>query len=232
MSRLSAVFRQIAALIRENGPRRAMASVFARVKTAVVDSGAVIWLAKPPMTRERFKTDRTPFELKEVVTEHDHAELDRVRPLAPDVRALRESAGGRRWAMCERDSGDLVYTGWTYTREAIVSERPVIKLPLPADTWQLEDSYVPRAKRGTQGVAAAVESIGKAYLEQHGHPLTLVTKVDVENTPALRAAEHGDWQPFATAHGRRVIGRPTRWRIEISRDVMPQLKSLERGGRG
>ncbi|MBK5230363.1 MAG: hypothetical protein JJE27_04230 [Thermoleophilia bacterium] len=202
------------------------------MKTTIADSGAVTWLAKPPMTPEFFTTDRTPFELREAVTEHDHASLDRVRPLAPDVRALRQSAGGRRWAMHERDSGDLVYTAWTYSSEAIVSERPAIKLPLPAHTWQLEDSYVPRPKRGTQGMPAAVQSIGETYLEHHGHPLTLITKIDVDNIPALKAAEHANWKPFATVYGRRVIGRPTRWRIEMSREVLPQLRSLERNGRG
>lgn len=235
MSRLTAAFRQIAALIREHGPGRALAVIFERVKNKFVDTGDVVWLAKPAMTPETLRADQAPYEMREVQTSDEHAELDRLRPLAPDVRKLREAAGGRRWAAYERETGDLAFTCWTYTKSLIVSERPAVTLSLPADTWQLEDSYVPRAKRGTPGSVAAVEALGIRYLEEQGRPLRLVTKVDVENIAALKSAEHhGNWRRIAVAHGRKVIGRPTRWRIdsldtEADDDLVSSLKSLERG---
>lgn len=229
MSRVSSAFSQTTALLRENGPRKGSAAILARARAAVAVSGDVVWLVKDPVSPDATEFDHSPFELTEAVTADEHAALDQMRPLAPEIMALRLAVGGRRWALRERESGDLVYTAWTYTKELIISERPELRLPLPDGVWQLEDSYVPRAKRGARGAPAGVEMIGLARPGREGASISLVTKIDAENAVALHVADHSGWRRFATVHGRRVLGRPTRWRVSLDDErLLPVLRDLER----
>jgi hypothetical protein len=170
--------------------------------------------------------DGSGYELRVAQSAADHERLDRLRPLDPGIQKLRESVGGVRWFLLDSD-GEVAFTCWTFADRAIIVEHPELTLPLPEYTWQVEDSYVPKAMRGVHGPTVGVYLMSRGLLETiDSAELQLLTKIDAENSPALKAAAHGDWHSFATVGATRWFSRFTRWNVEQAEPVFPALSEL------
>jgi hypothetical protein len=216
---------KIVAIVRDEGTGKMLSRVGGWIKTRIIDSGDTIWLRKV-VTEGDAAVDGSGYELRAAQSLAEHERLDRLRPLDPGIQKLRESVGGVRWFLLDSD-GEVAFTCWTFAYRAIVVERPELTLPLPEHTWQVEDSYVPKAMRGAHGPTIGVELISKGLLETiDSAELRLLTKVDAENSLALKAAAHGRWQPFATVGATRWFSRFTRWNVEQAEPVFPALSEL------
>lgn len=189
--------------------------------TRVVDRGTVVWFLRytDPAKRPLYPSDR---ELLRAETGDEHEFLDRYRPLHPAVRRAREAAGGERWYVLE--DGELAYTIWTYSGHAIVADRPLLTLPLPPATVQVEDAFTPARKRAQHISAETFDRLHR-MLAARGIE-HVVTKVDSDNTPAISGARATNWTTIAEVHGTRWLQRWTRWRVDRVSDFYPQLDEL------
>lgn len=215
---------QLRAIVREDG----VGSLFKRIGSWIVtrfhDSGEIVWFVSD---RDTNQTPGDEFSAVEAKTPEQHAKCDALRPLDPEVQQLRESVGGQRWTILDQD-GEINFICWTFRDEAIIAEKPPLKLPLPAKTFQLEDSYVPRARRKSRASIVAVELISLELLKQYElESLQLITKIDVDNIAADKALRRGGWRVFANVVGTRWLSRFTRWSVnQEDASVFPELDRL------
>lgn len=193
------------------------------LKTRLIDSGDVIWFLRytDPEKRPHRPSERV---LIKAETPEQHELLDRYRPLLPEVREAREAAGAERWFVIDEE-GDVGCTFWTYSKYAVVSDRPLITLPLPEAAYQLEDIYTP-AKRRSGRLAAEALDILYRELAPRGVEF-IVTKIDVENTMVLKSAYAYEWTEIAKVRGTRLLRTWTRWKVEKLHDFYPALSELE-----
>jgi hypothetical protein len=215
---------QLRAIVREDG----VGSLFKRIGSWIVtrfhDSGEILWFVSD---RDTSQNPGDEFTAQEVKTPEQHQKCDALRPLDPEVQKLRESVGGQRWTILDSD-GEINFICWTFRDEAIIAEKPTLKLPLPAGTFQLEDSYVPRARRKSSASVVAVELFTLELLKQYElESLQLITKIDVDNIAAEKALERGGWRRFASVTGTRWLSRFTRWSVrQEDASVFPELDRL------
>lgn len=224
MGNLRSRIRQAVALGRDEGSRELSRRVWHYVKTRFVDRGTVIWFLRftDPEKRPIRLSDR---QLIKAETPEQHAFLDRYRKLLPDVREAREAAGGERWYVMEGD--DLGCTFWTYSRRVIVSDRPLLTLPIPAGTYHMEDIYTPMRKRSAHIAAEALDAL---YRELRSRDIEyVVTKIDLENKLVVDSAYEYEWTEIAKVRGSRWLRKWTSWKIlERSDPFYPELDRLER----
>lgn len=215
---------QVRAIVREDGVGSLFKRAWSWIVTRVHDSGEIIWLVSDRDTNQDAGGE---FTIEEVVTPEQHRRCDTLRPLDPEVQRLRESAGGQRWTILDAE-GEVNFICWTFRDEAIIVEKPAHKLPLPENTFQLEDSYVPRARRKSRASVVAVELLSLELLRQYEiDSLQLITKIDVENVAAYKALMNGGWRVFARATGTRWFSRFTRWSVDYEdASVFPDLGRL------
>lgn len=222
---MRAKFNKLTAYIRDEGIGKLPGRVWQWLRTRVVDSGDTIWFARDVTSTEDLQSSDS-FKLSEANTPELHAQLDALRPLDPEIQRLRESAGGIRWAVLDED-GEVAYTGWTFQDEAIVVERPPLTVPLPERrSFQLEDSYVPRAKRKSQASVLAVDILWTELFNRGGE-FQMLTKIDAENIAAKKALGRGGWNEFAVVSATRWFSRFTRWNAKVSDPSrLPALETL------
>lgn len=215
---------QVRAIVREDGVGSLFKRAWSWVVTRIHDSGEIIWFVSD---RDRQQQPGDEFTAAEVTTPEQHRRCDALRPLDPEVQRLRESVGGQRWTILDAE-GEINFICWTFRDEAIIAEKPVQKLPLPENTFQLEDSYVPRARRKSRASVVAVELVSLELLKQYElDSIQLVTKIDVENIAADKALRNGGWRVFASVTGTRWFSRFTRWSVrQGDASVYPDLDRL------
>jgi hypothetical protein len=214
--------RQAAAVGRHEGRRKLLYELVLFISDSIVSDGDILWVDRDitkPLTNHHEGACAAI-----AATAEEHARLDAVRPILPEVRKLREGAGGERWYVYIDDPDEFFYTGWTYTSELLVQENPPLSLKLPDGYVQFEDAYVPRDKRYAGQAQIATEAIAAALRERGTHHL--ISKIDATNAPVVRAAEKDSWRPIARVHGRMWLRRWTTWRVEQIVPVVPQLKEL------
>lgn len=216
--------RQAAALVRNEGARSLVGRVIGRLRSAVFDSGAVVWMHFP--TAEALDAEGSGLTMVKVVPgsiEEEHA--NGLRPLTAIVRDLRLKAGGQRFIFHDGDITDLCFHCWVFRDGAVISDRLGTVMPLPASSAQLEDSYTPPSKRRSNYFVACVNDVCRMLNEQG--TASLLTKADEENVAVRRGLGNAGWSEFATVHGRVFLGRFVRWRVETQAPHFEGLKDLD-----
>lgn len=215
---------QVRAIVREDGVGSLFKRAWSWIVTRFHDSGEIIWFVTD---RDLSQDPGDEFTVAEAKTPEQHRRCDDLRPLDPEIQKLRESVGGQRWTILDAE-GEINFICWTFRDEAIIAEKPVLKLPLPERTFQLEDSYVPRARRKSRASVVAVELVTLELLKQYElDSLRLITKIDVDNVAADKALKNGGWRVFASVTGTRWLSRFTRWSVrQDDATVYPDLERL------
>jgi hypothetical protein len=225
MPDLAARFRQVASVVRDEGAGALARRLLAFFTHKLRDSGDVIWMLRDFSTFSGSDIEPT-VDLHHVESDAENERLDGVRPLLAKVRAARVSAGGERWYALDRTDGEIAFMCWTYSTHAIVSETPLVTLPLPDGVCQLEDSYVPATKRGGGRVRMAWDALCE-QLAANGHS-GLLTKADAENDKVLYALEQDGFKTVARVRGTVWFRRWTTWKVTEVAPGFLELRQLER----
>lgn len=218
--------RQVAAVLRDEGPRRLALRGWLFVKNVVCDSGDVVWVYRStdPAT---FPPGQELLNAIKVEPGTPQAEVyESLRPLVPWIQERRERAGGERWLFYRDDPLDPIFITWLYFDHAIASEQLDINLPLPPRYAQLEDAYIPTSKRGDRLSAFAIATACKV-LRDRGRD-HFVSKIDAENVAALTSIRLQNWEEFAHVHGRIWFRRFASWQVEELKPLFPPLRQLMR----
>lgn len=222
--------RQVAAIARDEG----LASTIRRSAQAtgklVRDRGGVVWIHRPT-DAEMYPPDTPMLEQTLVLPGTPEASAyDALRPITERTQELRLAAGAERWAFHTGDPCDPSFICWLYFDHAIVSEVLDVTLPLPPDSVQVEDAYVPYAKRGERWSLFAMATLCAMLRERDCHHL--YSKVDDDNASALKALRADNWDEIANVNATVWMQRFVRWQVEPLTDHYEALTSLEWQPRG